>query len=830
MAVLALGIIMFTGPLHAQKDLRSSINRIYRETLYEDFSASITGAKSSIVRKLANINGVTAVEGRLVFDVHASVKGGRIVARVISLPVGGLPCVNRPKILRGRFPQNGVSPECAAAHQLGQTFDLRIGDRLLVSYSGRKKKLRLSGVCVSPEYLRLLRSRAEYVTDPKTFGVIFTDYHTASKLYGKDNVVNDIVFRVSKKEALPTVMKRARSLLSGYGIVGLSTGWDKPQAAALNDEVSDIGKISVFFSVLILLVSSLSIYITMTRVVRSQQREIGVIRALGYSEISVVLHYLLYGALFGVAGSLLGITAGYLLSILFIKIYAQIFDLPFIKASFSPIAALLGILTGSIFSLAGTVIPARQAIKMKPAEAMRNGSDGLLSRRRKAEFRKRWRKRYVIMLAEHPHLKWLIISVRNVLRNKRRAALTALGIAATVCLITTASGGKDSLDYAVKKYSRHILKWDVAVVWEKPVESNIFRMIKNLPDVKTAEPFIDLPVSVSIDSRSLDLQLNAYKDNTSLHGLCPVSGLAMRPGFAQVLLNRGVGKELSIKKGDIITIQTAVGELPFTVAGFVSEPFAGVCYVSFSYIQFLLSSLMEQSEGDENITSVTPDRKAAVNLIEESIRKLLNMKKLDSDIKSFGAFGNFQSFKKGSDYYNAIIVSLKNPSSSTAIRDIQRVSGEGFVVTKKGMLEMFRQLVRGIKSLFYIFYIMAFVMGFSILFAMVTVNAFERRREIATMRTLGAGRGKIFSFLTAEILLVTLAGIIAGVLAGRFLQYLLIDRLLMSGRIAPDSIISPATLVMIGFATLAVAIIAEIPAMIALSGLDLARVTKERAD
>lgn len=829
-AVLALGIVMFTGPLHAQKDLRGSINRIYRETLYEDFSVSIAGAESSIVRKLARIKGVAAVEGRLIFDVHASFKGGRIIARVISLPAGSLPGVNRPKILRGRFPREGATPEFVAAHQLAGAFDLKTGDRFAVSYSGRKEDLKLCGVCVSPEYLRLLRSRSEYVTDPKTFGVIFTDYGTASRLYGTAGVVNDIAFRVLKRRDLPSVMERAKKLLSGYGIVGLSTGWHKPQTAALNDEVSDIGKISAFFTVLILLVSSLSIYITMTRIVRSQHREIGVIRALGYSERSVVRHYLLYGVFLGVAGSLLGITAGYLLSILFIKIYAGIFNLPFIRASFSPLAAFLGILTGSVFSLAGTVIPARQAVRMKPAEAMRNGSDNLPSGTLTAKFGWLWRKRSMTTHRLQLYPAWLVISIRNVLRSRRRAVVTAVGIAATVCLMTTASGGKDSLDYAVRKYSRDILKWDVAVVWEKSVDNGVFRMIGDIPDVERIEPLVDIPVSVSINGRSVDLQLNAYKDDTMLHGLYPVSGRSIRPGFAQVLLNRGVGKELSVKEGDTITIQTAIGALPFTVAGFVSEPFAGVCYVSFSYIQFLASGLVKRTEPHENIASFVPGNMQVGNLIEEALRKLRNMRKPDSLIKGSGPFGNIESLQKDTEVYNAVIISLKKPCSSGVIKDIQRISGDGFVVTKEGILKVFNKLVRGIKDLFYIFYIMAFAMGFSILFSMVTVNAFERRREVATMRTLGAGRGKIFSFLTVEIVLVTLVGILPGIAAGRFLQWLLIDRLLMSGRIAPDSTISPATLVMIGVATLTIAVIAEIPAISALLRLDLARVTKERAD
>jgi len=831
LGVLSLGIVMFTGPLHAQKDLGESINRIYAETLYEDFSIRISGAERSVLRKLKRIDGLVAVEGRLTFDSHAKVDGRKIIVRIISLPENGPPQVNRPKILKGRYPLGASTGEFMAAHQLARAFGLKLGETMEVSYSGKTRTLRISGVCVSPEYLRLLRSSSEYVTDPKSFGVVFTDYSVASGLYGKADVINDVAFRVSNVRGLRRVMERAKKILEGYGIVGMSRGRDKPQAAALDDEVSDIGKIAAFFTVLILLVSSLSIYITMTRVVRSQQREIGVIRALGYSQRSVVTHYFLYGIFLGFTGSLIGLTAGYLLSILFIKIYSDIFDLPFIRTSFSPLVAFLGILVGSLFSIAGSFFPARQAVRMKPAEAMRNGNGGLSSRTGAAKSRGAWKKSLIPTRKKPVGSRLLVLSVRNIARNWRRTFLTAVGVAATVCLMTTASGGKDSLDYAVKKYSEEILKWDVAILWEKPVDEEILGEVRKIPNVIKAEPLIDLPVSLYVEGRSLDLQLNAYKDETDLHRLHPVSGKSARPGFGEVLLNRGVGKELSIKKGDTVTVQTVVGSLPFRVRSFVSEPFGGVCYVSYSYIQFLASSFLNDHEryiqGQKNVFS---ERVSKDILIKETLRKILEMGKSGTGSEWFGASFNTEDIQKDTEFYNAIIIKAKAPFLPGVLRDVERVSSDGYVVTKSGMLKTFSQLVRGIKSLFYVFYLMAFAMGFSILFSMVTVTALERRREVATLRTLGAGKGKIFSFLTVETLFVVLLGLVPGIAAGRFLEWLLIDKILMSGRIAPDCVITPMTILVIVIATFVVTLVAELPAISALLRLDLARVTKERAD
>src|SRR5665647_2431651 len=110
-------------------------------------------------------------------------------------------------------------------------------------------------------------------------------------------------------------------------------------------------------------------------------------------------------------------------------------------------------------------------------------------------------------------------------------------------------------------------------------------------------------------------------------------------------------------------------------------------------------------------------------------------------------------------------------SRTNQVRDLPEVAQ---VITKGGILRIFDELVGAIKALFIIFYVMAFAMGFAIIFSMITVNLLERGREIATIRTLGAGRGMIFSFLTVETATVVVAALIPGILLGRLLELSLI--------------------------------------------------------
>ncbi|MCJ7652094.1 MAG: ABC transporter permease, partial [Actinobacteria bacterium] len=162
--------------------------------------------------------------------------------------------------------------------------------------------------------------------------------------------------------------------------------------------------------------------------------------------------------------------------------------------------------------------------------------------------------------------------------------------------------------------------------------------------------------------------------------------------------------------------------------------------------------------------------------------------------------------------------------------ELRSLPGAFQVVTKNGILAVFEDLVSAVKTLFWIFYVMAFFMGFAVLFSMITVNLLERRREIATIRTLGAGQARVFSFLTVETVTVVIAALIPGILLGRFLEWVVIEKVVSSDRLAPDTVISGMTITVIILASLAVMVLSEFPAIRRLWRMDLAGVTKERAD
>jgi len=108
------------------------------------------------------------------------------------------------------------------------------------------------------------------------------------------------------------------------------------------------------------------------------------------------------------------------------------------------------------------------------------------------------------------------------------------------------------------------------------------------------------------------------------------------------------------------------------------------------------------------------------------------------------------------------------------------------------------------------------------------VNILERRREIATMRTLGEGKARIAGMITVENMLLGLAGLIPGVLLGFGLASYFFG-LMETDMFSFDLVIYPATYVLTAGVVILIMLVSQLPGIRQVNRLNLARMTKEQA-
>ena len=115
----------------------------------------------------------------------------------------------------------------------------------------------------------------------------------------------------------------------------------------------------------------LSVITTMTRVVKNQRTQIGTLKALGFSNKRILLHYIGYGFWISVIASIVGLLLGYFaIGNIFLSTEMDFFEIPnghpAMDSSCYYVAAIVVLVVALI-----TFITCRSILKENPAETLR---------------------------------------------------------------------------------------------------------------------------------------------------------------------------------------------------------------------------------------------------------------------------------------------------------------------------------------------------------------------------------------------------------------------------------------------------------------------------
>ncbi|MDX2054863.1 MAG: ABC transporter permease [Polyangiaceae bacterium] len=123
----------------------------------------------------------------------------------------------------------------------------------------------------------------------------------------------------------------------------------------------------------VLLTVAISIASVLVVSVIQRSKEIGILRAMGFTRAGILRVFLLQGALIGTLGSAIGCGLGALLSLLFQSALRNADGSPLFPFALTPglFASAAGIALGA--GVVAAMLPARRASRLDPAEAMRHG-------------------------------------------------------------------------------------------------------------------------------------------------------------------------------------------------------------------------------------------------------------------------------------------------------------------------------------------------------------------------------------------------------------------------------------------------------------------------
>jgi putative ABC transport system permease protein len=768
--VLAIGLLIACGvavavmAFSAQKALEQAKDRFYAETRFADVFAVARRAPISVARALEAVEGVTAVDPRMTEAGLMQVPGlsRPATARVISLPIDDRHALNRLRLVRGRMPDPASTGEVVALKTFLDAAKVGLGDRLTAVIHGRAFSFVIVGAVMSPEYV-YVPSPESFMPDDAHQAVFWAPRPAVEKLTGQGGAFNAVALKLAPGAPEGAALMAVDRILAPYGGRAAAGRADQVSNAFLDAELKELSTSASILPPVFLIVAAALVHMVVARMVEAEREQIGLLKAFGYRDFEAASGYLWLAAAIGGVGAAGGGLLGAGLSALLVGRYGEYFRLPTLAPGFQWTAFLASSLAAVGAAGAGSALAVRRAAALSPAVAMQP--------LRPASYRKGLLDAVLTGPAVDEPLRMV---VRNIERFPGRAALTALGLAASLALVIGTQFMFGSIERVIDHAFYRAQRWGEQVGFAETRGPGAVAEAARLPGVIAAEPVRVVGARAKAAGREERVRIVGLEPDALMSRPLDRAGRPIGLLGRGLVLSEALAARLQIRPGDEVRIEVLEGRAPVASLPVVAlaEDYSGFSI----YMQ----------------------------------RRALNRLMGEGDLASGAQLLLAPDFRPA--FYAAV---ARIPQIAAASSRDDTVAG-----WRLAMTEAFR-----VSILFYVGF--AAAIAFGVAYNSCRIALSERARDLATLRVLGFRRRDCAFILAGELFVLALAALPLGVVGGQALAKGLVvayarDELRLPAAIAPASYATSLTVYAAVIAVAAVLVTRRI------WSLDLVAVLKTR--
>src|SRR6516225_1779363 len=327
--VLACGVATYVTMRSAFVSLEAAQAEYYSSYRFADVFTHVKRAPESVYASISAIPGVAAVQTRVVMDVTLDVPGvdEPATGRLISIPARRTPMLNDIFLREGRYIEPGHRGEALVSEAFASANRISVGDAIDAVMNGKWERLRIVGIALSPEYIYEIRP-SEVFPDNRRFGVLWMSRDVLGPAFNMKDAFNDIAVSLTRGADEREVLSRLDQLLDRYASLGAYGRSDQVSFRFLTDELGELRAYGLILPTLFLGIVAFLLNILLSRLVSTQRTRIAVLKAFGYKNFEIGLHYLELALVAITAGTLAGIGVGLWLASGMMNIYARYFHFP----------------------------------------------------------------------------------------------------------------------------------------------------------------------------------------------------------------------------------------------------------------------------------------------------------------------------------------------------------------------------------------------------------------------------------------------------------------------------------------------------------------------
>ena len=477
-----LGVFVFSGVGGESVGLEVNVNDYYDETNLADGWIYSNYINDLFLYQVDILGPTTQMERQVVVDSVADFKNDPDV----TLHFVENNTVSKFYLLEGKKldikDKDGVWLDKSFADAKG----LKVGDNITFEFEGYEIEKEIKGLGYSPEYV-YHASTSSVIPDFNKIGFAYLSY----KAFPTDTVPYNVL-NVKFDGSPETYSELLDYRLDGYYNSFVERS-EHSSVSQFSEEIQQHQMMGDIFPVVFILIAMLILLTTMTRIITHQRTQIGILKASGFKNHSIVLHYLSYGFFLVLIGAILGLILGPMtLPQLFYPSMSATYKMPSWDPAWSMnfvyVAAIMVIL-----SVAVSYYAVKSISSEKPADTIRPkvpkmSSSGFVEKMgiwKRLSFNIRW-------------------NYRDAKRNKFRALMTVIGVLGCTALLVCAFGMYDGMNDLKDWEYNDINHYDSKLVIDEDAsQSQIDNVADKVNGVEIMESAIEIESDTAKKSASL---------------------------------------------------------------------------------------------------------------------------------------------------------------------------------------------------------------------------------------------------------------------------------------------------------------------------------------
>lgn len=493
---------------------------------------------------------------------------------------------------------------------------------------------------------------------------------------------------------------------------------DSSGYAEYKDNADRVDAVAAVFPVFFLLVAALVCVTTMTRMVEERRTEIGIFKALGYSNGTIISKYVTYSTIAGVLGCVIGAVAGLLtLPYIIFKAYGMMYHMK----AMDPIIPWECIVAGFIAAVLCTSIVSwltcRGELIQRPAALMRPKAPKAGKRNLLERITPLWKRLGFTSK----------VTIRNIFRYKARFFMTVIGVAGCTALVLTGFGLRDAISAIVDKQFGEIYGYNLSIVFSESKSAaqaeEFVDDMKSDYDLQATMPVMQEEIKTVDDGGAEhgDVYIVVPKDPENLRDIIDLhnrqSGENIELDSSGCVMSEKLAANMGLEPGDEFTVENSDGERCELELSAICENYLyNYLYMTPEYYSDSFNEEVEYNMIDTQYSYTTEDER------DELAQTLLELDGIASVTYTDSGIENFNT-----------------------------------------MLDTLNKVV-------YVMILAAGALAFVVLYNLTNINIAERAREIATIKVLGFYNREVSEYIYRENIILTIVGGLVGLGLGVLLN------------------------------------------------------------